>query len=79
MLKRSIKAKFGHMGLIKETNDRISDIEHEIENSNDLCVKLKRAVFPGVTFRINNSQYVVTTKSGPGTVAVNEDGDIVIR
>ncbi|MCR4780210.1 MAG: FapA family protein [Ruminiclostridium sp.] len=79
MLKRSIKAKFGHMGLIKETHDRISDIEHEIENSNDLCVKLKRAVFPGVTFRINNSQFVVTTKSGPGTVAVNEDGDIVIR
>ena len=79
MLKRSIKAKFGHMGLIKETHERIMDIEKEIENNNDLCVKLKRAVFPGVTFRINNSQYVVTTKSGPGTVQVNQDGDIVIR
>ncbi len=79
MLKRSIKAKFGHMGLIKETHDRIAEIEHEIENNNDLCVKLKRAVFPGVTFRINNSQYVVTTKSGPGTVQVNDEGDIVIR
>ncbi len=79
MLKRSIKAKFGHMGLIKETNDRIAEITHDIENSNDLCVRLKRAVFPGVTFRINSSQYVVTTKSGPGTVQVNDEGDIVIR
>ncbi len=79
MLKRSIKAKFGHMGLIKETHERISDIEQEIENTNDLCIKLKRAVFPGVTVRINNSQLVVTTKSGPGTIAVNEDGDVVIR
>lgn len=79
MLKRSIKAKFGHMGLIKETHDRMAEIEQEIENNNDLCVKLKRAVFPGVTFRINNSQFVVTTKSGPGTVAVNADGDIMIK
>lgn len=79
MLKRSIKAKFGHMGLIKETHDRIAEIEHEIENTNDLCIKLKRAVFPGVTVRINSSQLVVTTKSGPGTIAVNEDGDVMIR
>lgn len=79
MLKRSIKAKFGHMGLIKETHDRIAEIEHEIENTNDLCIRLKRAVFPGVTVRINNSQLVVTTKSGPGTIAVNDEGDVVIR
>ena len=79
MLKRSIKAKFGHMGLIKETHDRIAEIEHEIEDTNDLCIKLKRAVFPGVTVRINNSQLVITTKSGPGTIAVNDEGDVTIR
>lgn len=79
MLKRSIKAKFGHMGLIKETNDRIAEIEHEIENTNDLCVKVKRAAFPGVTVRINNSQLVVAQKTGACTIKMNEDKDVVIR
>ncbi len=79
MLKRSIKAKFGHMGLIKETNDRIADIEHEIENTNDLCIKVKRAAFPGVAIRINNSQYVVASKTGACTIKMNEDKDIVVR
>lgn len=79
MLRRSIKAKFGHMGLIKETHDRIAEIEHEIENTNDLCVKVKRAVFPGVTVRINNSQLVVAQKTGACTIRMNEDKDVVIR
>ncbi len=79
MLKRSIKAKFGHMGLIKETNERIADIEHEIENTNDLCVKVKRAAFPGVTVRINNSQLVVAQKTGTCTIRMNEAKDVVIR
>ena len=79
MLKRSIKAKFGHMGLIKETNDRIAEIENEIANTNDLCVKVRRAVFPGVTVRINNSQLVVAQKTGTCTIKMNEDRDVVIR
>ena len=79
MLKRSIKAKFSHMGLIKETNERIADIEHEIENNNDLCVKVKRAAFPGVTVRINNAQLVVATKSGACTIRMNENNDVVMR
>ena len=79
MLKRSIKAKFSHMGLIKETNERISDIEHEIENNNDLCIKVKRAAFPGVTVRINNAQLVVAQKTGACTIRMSEDKDVVIR
>ncbi len=79
MLKRSVKAKFGHMGLIKETNDRIADIEHEIENTNDLCIKVKKCAFPGVAVRINNSQYVVASKTGPCTIKMNEDKDIVVH
>ncbi len=79
MLKRSIKAKFGHMGLIKETNERIADIEHEIENTNDLCVKVKRGIFPGVTVRINNAQLVVAQKNGACTIRMNEAKDVVIK
>jgi hypothetical protein len=79
MLKRSIKAKFSHMGLIKETNERIADIEHEIENNNDLCVKVKRAAFPGVTVRINSAQLVVAQKTGACTIRMNEENDVVIR
>ena len=79
MLKRSIKAKFGHMGLIKETNERISDIEHEIENTNDLCVKVKRAAFPGVTVRINNAQHVIAQKTGACTIRMNENKDVVVK
>lgn len=79
MLKRSIKAKFGHMGLIKEANERIADIEHEIENTNDLCVKVKRAAFPGVTVKINNAQLVVAQKTGACTIRMNEEKDVVIR
>ncbi len=79
MLKRSIKAKFSHMGLIKETNERIADIEHEIENNNDLCIRVKRAAFPGVTVRINNAQLVVTQKTGACTIKMNEEKDVVIR
>lgn len=79
MLKRSIKAKFAHMGLIKESNERIADIEHEIENTNDLCVKVKRAAFPGVTVRINNAQLVVAQKTGACTIRMNEDKDVVMK
>ena len=79
MLKRSIKAKFGHMGLIKETNERIADIEHEIENTNDLCVTVKRAAFPGVTVRINNAQHVIAQKTGACTIKMNENKDVVVR
>lgn len=79
MLKRSIKAKFAHMGLIKESNERIADIEHEIENTNDLCVKVKRAAFPGVTVRINNAQLVVAQKSGACTIRMNENKDVVMK
>ena len=79
MLRRSIKAKFGHIGLIKETNERIADIEQEIENTNDLCIKVKRAAFPGVTVRINNSQLVIAQKTGACTIRMNEDKDIVIK
>ncbi|MBP5604984.1 MAG: DUF342 domain-containing protein [Ruminiclostridium sp.] len=79
MLKRSVKAKFSHMGSIKETKDRIADIENEIENTNDLCIKVKRAVFPGVTIRINNSQLVVAQKTGACTIRMDEKKDVVIR
>ena len=79
MLKRSIKAKFSHMGLIKESNERIADIEHEIENTNDLCIKVKRAAFPGVTVRINNAQLVVAQKTGACTIRMNENKDVVIK
>lgn len=79
MLKRSIKAKFSHMGLIKETNERISDIEKEIDNVNDICVKVKRAAFPGVTVKINNAQLVIAEKTGQCTIRMNEAKDVVIR
>ena len=79
MLRRSIKAKFSHLAQIKEMNERISDIEHEIENNNDLCIKVKKAAFPGVTVRINSSQLVVAQKTGPCTIRMNEDKDIVMK
>ena len=79
MLKNSIKAKFGHMGLIKETNDRIAEIDEEMSSTNDLTVTVNKSVFPGVTVRINNSQLVITDKKNKCLIKMGKDRDVIIQ
>lgn len=78
MLSKSIKAKYAHVRAINETKKRLEDIEEEIVCSNDLSVKVKRNVFPGVTIRINNSQLVIAQKYPGCTIKMDENREITV-
>ncbi|MGN0589360.1 MAG: FapA family protein [Ruminiclostridium sp.] len=78
MLATSIRAKFGHMKAINAIKARIADIEKEINGNNDLKVKVNRAIFPGVTIRINNSRLTVSDKKTTCKIGMNDNREIVI-
>ena len=78
MLATSIRAKFGHMKAINAIKARIAEIEKEINGNNDLKVKVNRAIFPGVTIRINNSKLTISDKKTTCKIGMNENREIVI-
>lgn len=78
MLATSIRAKYGHMKAIKAINDRIAEIDKEIDGNNDLKVIVNRAVFPGVTIKINSTKMTVPDKRTTCKIKMNDNREIVI-
>ena len=62
MLVTSIRAKFVHQKQLQEMKRRIEEINKEIDISNDLRVVARRAIYPGVSIRINSLQHNVSSK-----------------
>ncbi len=79
MLVTSIRAKFVHQKQLKEMKRRIEEINKEIDISNDLRVVARRAIYPGVTIRINSLQYNVSSKCGNCVARVGNSGEIEIH
>ncbi len=79
MLVTSIRAKFVHQKQLQEMKRRIGEIEKEIDISNDLRVVARRAIYPGVSIRINSLQYNVSSKCGNCVARVGNSGDIEIH
>lgn len=79
MLVTSIRAKFVHQKQLQEMKRRVHEIEKEIDISNDLRVVAKRAIYPGVSIRINSLQYNVSSKCGNCVARVGTSGDIEIH
>lgn len=79
LLSTSIRAKFAHLKSIQEMHQRLEAIELEIQSNNNLKIHVRRAIFPGVTVRINNSQYVVSRRFDMCTVTMDENREIVIH
>lgn len=78
MLVTSIRAKYVHQRELKVMNNRIAEIDKEIDISNDLKVTVRRSLFPGVSIRINNLQHNVTGVHGQCVVRVGEE-DIEVK
>lgn len=79
MLVTSIRAKFVHQKQLQEMKRRIDEINKEIDISNDLRVVARRAIYPGVSIRINSLQYNVSSKCGNCVARVGNSGDIEIH
>lgn len=79
MLTTSIRAKFIHRREIKDMLDRIKQIDEEIDSNSDLCIRVRRSLFPGVVVKINGEQLVVDKLNGQCVVRMGEDGEIKIR
>ena len=79
MLTTSIRAKFVHRREIKDMLDRIKQIDKEIDNNSDLCIRVRRSLFPGVVIKINGEQLVVDKLNGQCVVRMDSDGEIKIR
>ena len=79
MLTTSIRAKFVHRREIKDMLDRIKQINEEIDNNSDLCIRVRRSLFPGVVIKINGEQLVVDKLNGQCVVRMDSDGEIKIR
>jgi len=79
MLVTSIRAKFVHQKQLQEMKRRIDEINKEIDISNDLRVVAKRAIYPGVTIRINSLQHNVSSKCGNCVARVGNSGEIEIH
>lgn len=79
LLSTSIRAKFAHLKSIQEMHQRLEEIELEIQSNNYLKIQVRRAIFPGVTVRINNSQYVVSRRFDMCTVTMDENREIIIK
>ena len=59
--------------------DRIKQIDEEIDNNSDLCIRIRRSLFPGVVIKINGEQLVVDKLNGQCVVRMDSDGEIKIR
>lgn len=79
MLVTSIRAKFVHQRELKSMKQRIEEINKEIDISNDLKVVVRRAIYPGVSIRINNLQHNVSVTNGQCVAKVGSGGDIEIK
>lgn len=79
MLTKSIRAKFVHRREIKDMNDRMKQIDDEIDNNSDLCIRVRRSLFPGVVIKINGEQLPVAKMNGQCVVRMGDDGEIKIR
>lgn len=79
MLVTSIRAKFVHQKQLQEMKHRIEEINKEIDISNDLRVVARRAIYPGVSIRINSLQYNVSSKCGNCVARVGNSGEIEIH
>ena len=79
MLVTSIRAKFVHQKQLQEMKRRIDEINKEIDISNDLRVVARRAIYPGVSIRINSLQHNVSSKCGNCVARVGSSGDIEIH
>ncbi len=79
MLVTSIRAKYVHQRELKAMKQRIIDIDKEIDISNDLKVVVRRALYPGVSIRINSLQHNVSATNGQCVARVGNSGDIEIR
>ncbi len=79
MLVTSIRAKFVHQKQLQDMKRRIEEINKEIDISNDLRVVARRAIYPGVSIRINSLQHNVSSKCGNCVARVGSSGDIEIH
>ncbi len=79
MLVTSIRAKFVHQKQLQEMKRRVEEINKEIDISNDLRVVARRAIYPGVSIRINSLQYNVSSKCGNCVARVGSSGEIEIH
>ncbi len=76
MLTASIRGKYIHRGEIRKIRQRIQEIEAELISTNDLCIRIQRGLYPGVTVRIAYTRYAVDQIYGKCTVRMNKDGEV---
>lgn len=78
MLTSSIRGRFIHMTAIKQAKARIARIDAELAVNQDLRVSVRKDLYPGVSIRINNTQYAVETHNVRCVVKIGSNGDIEI-